>query len=83
MASLVLRQPINLKDKKFSISVEGKKRTLKVHDVISKDEGIYTCKVQGKETSGKLYVARTSHIYFGPNTQAVLHVLTLYARYLS
>ena len=69
MASFVHRQPIDLKDKKFTISVEGKKRTLKVHDVISKDEGIYTCKVQGKETAGKLYVARTSHTYVCSNTQ--------------
>jgi len=56
-------QLISDKDKKYTISVDGKKRILQVHDVTSKNEGEYSCKVQNKVTTAKLYVARTCLVY--------------------
>ena len=40
---------------------DGKKRILEVKDVKGIDEGRFTCKVQEKTTSAKLYVARKYH----------------------
>ena len=40
------------------VVASGKKRTLRVMNVDKKDEGKYTCKVQGKSTTAKLYAAR-------------------------
>jgi len=50
-------KPIDMNDPKFFCVQDGKKRRLRVNNISSKDEGIYKCKVQGKETSAKLYVA--------------------------
>lgn len=43
---------------KYVMVADGKSRRLEVKNVTSKDEGLFKCVVQGKETSGKLYVAR-------------------------
>ena len=51
-------QEIDINDPKYMFVVDGKKRKLRVNNVSSKDEGLYSCKVQNKETRAKLYVAR-------------------------
>ena len=51
-------QKISPEDVKYMQVVSGKKRILKVMNVDNKDEGKYTCKMQDKSTSAKLYVAR-------------------------
>jgi len=52
-------QKIDVNDLKYFCVQEGKKRRLRVTNISSKDEGMYSCKVQNKSTSAKLYVART------------------------
>ena len=47
-----------MSDSKYKQVTDGRLRKLEVNDVTAKDEGLFKCVVQGKETSAKLYVAR-------------------------
>ena len=49
---------IKADDKKYSFVNDGTKRVLQIHNINNRDEGMYSCKVQDKETTAKLYVAR-------------------------
>ena len=51
-------QVIEMSDSKYKQVTDGRLRKLEVNDVTAKDEGLFKCVVQGKETSAKLYVAR-------------------------
>ena len=51
-------QPIKIVGGKYKMIVEGTLRQLHVNNVANQDEGIYTCSVQNKISSAKLYVAR-------------------------
>ena len=51
-------QPIDIYDVKYQVVSEGFKRRLEIVGVTNKDEGLYSCRVQDKATTAKLYVAR-------------------------
>ena len=60
--SLPVLQLIEPTDSKYNMVSDGVKRKLEVKNVSNKDEGLFKCVVQGKETAGKLYVARKSPV---------------------
>ena len=60
--SLPVLQLIEPTDSKYNMVSDGVKRKLEVKNVSNKDEGLFKCVVQGKETAGKRYVARKSPV---------------------
>ena len=67
-------QKIDPKDTKYQIVSDGKKRILRVNNVNNTDEGRYTCKVQDKESTAKLYVAREWKL--GNTTVLLVYILS-------
>ena len=57
---MCLLQIVDINDVKYKQVSDGRLRKLEVLNVTAKDEGLFKCVVQGKETSAKLYVARKS-----------------------
>ena len=55
---MCLLQIVDINDVKYKQVSDGRLRKLEVLNVTAKDEGLFKCVVQGKETSAKLYVAR-------------------------
>lgn len=57
-------KPIDPSDPKYEMVSEGTVRKLLIKKVASKDEGKFSCSVQGNVTTAKMYVARKYCLFF-------------------